>query len=180
MTSEPITPPSASTVTANSVLLIVDAESLLSRYPQPSLDPQKPTVIEDGFIFGISATSAAENIKNDSKITLTTNNGKVFHIRGRTVSLLAEHSVVFHNITVDDTGILSPPKLIVHGDQTVPAPDPANPNQPGSHKADDHYWECSPQLSTGVATCELSFMLINQRCEALGYFSWKTEVTLSA
>lgn len=100
-------------------------------------------------------------------------------IRGRTVSLLAEHSVVFHNISVGDTGILSPPKLVVHSEQTVPAPDPANPTQPGSHKADDHYWECS-QLTPGVAACELSFMLLNQRCEVLGYFSWETEVTLSA
>ena len=179
MTSEPITSPSAGAVTANSVLLIVDAESLLSRYPQPSLDPQKPTAIEGGFIFAISATTAAPNIINDSKIILTTNNGKVFHIRGRTVSLLAEHTVVFHNMTVHDSGVLSPPKLIVHGDQTVPAPDPANPIQPGSHSADDHYWECS-QLSTGVTACEFNFMLINQRCEAVGYFSWKAEVTLSA
>lgn len=178
MTSEPITSPSASVVTANNVLLIVDAESLFSRYPQPSLEPQKPTVIEDGFIFIISGTETTQNTKNDSKV-LTASNGQVFHVRGRTVSLLAEHSVVFHNISVSDTGILSPPKLVVHDEQTVPAPDPANPTQPGSHKADDHYWECS-LLTPGVATCELSFMLINPRCEVLGYFSWKTEVTLSA
>ncbi|WP_405046533.1 AidA/PixA family protein [Pseudomonas sp. JL3] len=95
-------------------------------------------------------------------------------IRGRTVSLLAEHSVVFHNISVGDTGILSPPKLVVHSEQQSP-----RPPQPGSHKADDHYWECS-QLTPGVAACELSFMLINQRCEVLGYFSRETEVTLSA
>ncbi|WP_253426633.1 AidA/PixA family protein [Pseudomonas sp. GGS8] len=179
MTSEPITSPSAGAVIASSVLLIVDAESLLSHYPQPSLESQNPTVIEDVFIFPVTSSTTTQSAENDSKIMLTAHNGKVFHIRGRTVSLLAEHSVVFHNITVSDAGVLSPPKLIVHGDQTVPAPDPTNPTQPGSHKADDHYWECS-QLSTGVATCELSFMLINQRCEALGYFSWKTEVTLSA
>ena len=53
MTSEPIKSPSSSVATANNVLLIVDAESLLSRYPQPSLKPQLPTVIEDGFIFAI-------------------------------------------------------------------------------------------------------------------------------
>ena len=179
MTSEPITSPSASVVTANNVLLIVDAESLLSRYPQPSLESQNPTVIEDAFIFPVSSSTTTQNAENDSKITLIASNGKVFHIRGRTVSLLAEHTVVFHNLTVDDAGVLSPPKLIVHSDQTVPAPDPVNPIQPGSHSADDHYWECS-QLSTGVTVCELSFMLINQRCEAVGYFSWKTEVTLSA
>jgi hypothetical protein len=177
MTSEPITSPSASVVRASSVLLIVDAESLLSRYPQPSLEAQKPTVIEDGFIFAISGTETTKKTKNDSKVTLTASNGQVFHLRGKTVSLLAEHSVVFHNISVSDAGILSPPKLVVNGEQTVPAPDPANPTQPGSHKADDHYWECS-QLTPGVVACELSFMLINQRCEVLGYFSWKTEVTL--
>ncbi|WP_339521564.1 AidA/PixA family protein [Pseudomonas sp. EL_65y_Pfl2_R96] len=179
MTSKAITSPSASIATANNVLLIVDAESLLPRYPHPSLEPKKPTVIEDDFIFAISGTTTTQNAKSDSVITLTANNRKVFHLRGRTVSLLAEHSVVFHNMTVSDDGVLSPPKLVVHSDQTVPAPDPANPTQPGSHKAGDHYWECS-QLTMGVATCELSFMLINQRCEAMGYFSWKTEVTLSA
>ncbi|MBK5300236.1 hypothetical protein JFT98_03540 [Erwinia sp. TH29] len=179
MTSEPITSPSAGAVIASSVLLIVDAESLLSRYPQPSLESQNPTVIEDGFIFPVSSSTTTQSAENDSKITLTASNGKIFHIRGRTVSLLAEHTVVFHDLTVDDAGVLSPPKLIVHSDQTVPAPDPANPTQPGSHSADDHYWECS-QLSTGVTACELNFMLINQRCEVLGYFSWKAEVTLSA
>jgi hypothetical protein len=178
MTSEPITSPSASVVRASSVLLIVDAESLLSRYPQPSLEAQKPTVIEDGFIFVASGTTTIQNVKNDSKITLTAND-KVFHLRSRTVSLLAEHSVVFHNISVGAPPVLSPPKLVIHSDQTVPAPDPANPTQPGSHQADDHYWECS-QLTPGVVACELNFMLINQRCEVLGYFSWKTEVALSA
>ncbi|MGF6332249.1 hypothetical protein ABH909_005127 [Pseudomonas sp. BS3782 TE3695] len=178
MTSEPITSPSASIVTANNVLLIVDAESLLSRYPQPSLESENPTVIEDGFIFPVTGSTATQSAENDSKIILT-GNENIFHIRGRTVSLLAEHSIVFHNISVVDTGILSPPKLVVNGEQTVPAPDPANPTQPGSHKADDHYWECS-QLTHGVTTCELSFMLINQSCDVLGYFSWETEVTLSA
>ena len=179
MTSEPITSLSASVVTVSNVLLIVDAESLLSRYPQPSLESQNPTVIEDGFIFPVTSSTTTQSAENDSKITLTASNEKVFHIRGRTVSLLTEHTVVFHDLTVDDAGVLSPPKLIVHSDQTVPAPDPANPTQPGSHSADDHYWECS-QLSAGVTACELNFMLINQRCEVLGYFSWKTEVTLSA
>ncbi|MNN92979.1 hypothetical protein D3C81_2113430 [compost metagenome] len=50
MTSEPRSP-SASTATANNALLIVDAESLLSRNQQSGMDSQSPTVNEQGLIF---------------------------------------------------------------------------------------------------------------------------------
>lgn len=177
MTSEPMTSPSTTIAPANNVLLIVDAESLLSRYPQPSLEPQNPTEITQGFIFAISGTDATQSTTNDSLLTLTARNGKNFHIRGRTVSLLAEHSVVFYEMSVGNAGVLSPPEWVVHSNLTVPAPDPANPTQPGSHTADDHYWHCT-QLSAGVETCVLNFMLINKSCEALGYFSWAVNVKL--
>lgn len=175
MTSEPIKSPSSSVATANNVLLIVDAESLLSRYPQPSLKPQLPTVIEDGFIF---AVGGLQSTTNDRNMTLSVDNGATLHIRGRTVSLLAEHSVVFYEMSVGDAGVLSAPKLVVHGNLAVPAPDPANPTEPRRHQADDHYWECT-RLSSGVEGCELNFMLINTSCEALGYFSWAIEITLT-
>jgi hypothetical protein len=177
MTSEPIKSPSSSGTTANNVLLIVDAESLLSHYPQPSLEPQDPTVIEKGFVLAMGGSATEKNIENDSIIALCADNGKTFHIRGRTISLLAEHSVVFYKLSIGDAGVLSTPELIVHGNLTVPAPDPANPTEPGSHKADDHYWQCE-QLASGVEKCELSFMLIDKNCEALGYFSWAVEVKL--
>ncbi|MDN3223007.1 AidA/PixA family protein [Pseudomonas nunensis] len=176
MTSEPIKSPSSSVATANNVLLVVDAESLLAKYPTPSLDAENPTTISDEFIYVASGT---DTVKNDSKLTLTTSNGKTFHIRGRTVSLIAEHSVVFYDMAVGDSQVLSPPKLQVSSGLTVPAPDPENPTQPGSHLADDHYWECT-HLNPGVAACELSFMLVNQSCEVVGCFSWEVEVTLSA
>ncbi|MGF6114091.1 AidA/PixA family protein [Pseudomonas frederiksbergensis] len=179
MTSEPIKSPSSSVATANNVLLIVDAESLLAKYPTPSLEAENPTSVSDGFIFAVVGKAPKKPAINDSLLKLTVSNGKTFHIRGRTVSLLAENNVVFYNMTVGDTQVLSLPTLVVHTGLTVPAPDPTNPTQPGSHQADDHYWEFS-QLTAGVATCELSFMLVNQRCEAVGYFSWAVEVKFSA
>ncbi|MHC8325378.1 AidA/PixA family protein [Pseudomonas sp. LB1P83] len=178
MTSEPIKPPSPSVATANNVLLVVDAESLLSKYPTPSLEAENPTAITDGFIFVANGTDVKKTVINDSKLTLTASIGKTFHIRGRTVSLIAEHSVVFYDMVVDDAQVLSQPKLLVKGNLTVPAPNLENPTQPGSHQADDHYWECS-QLTPGVAACELSFMLVNQRCEVMGYFSWAVDVKLT-
>lgn len=179
MTFEPIKSPSSNGATANNVLLIVDAESLLAKYPTPSLEADNPTSISNGFIFIASENKNENNVENDSILKLFADNEKAFRLRGRTVSLLAEHSVVFYDFAVVDTLVITPPKLVVHSDLTVPALDPANPTQPGSHKADDHYWEYS-QLTAGVAACELSFMLVDQRCEVVGYFSWEVEVTLSA
>ncbi|MFJ7282114.1 AidA/PixA family protein [Pseudomonas sp. NPDC099000] len=178
MTSEPIKPPSSSVATAHNVLLVVDAESLLLRYPDPSLEPENPTSIADGFIFAINGSLTPQSTINDSSITLTLGTGSTFHIRSRTVSLLAEHSVVFYGMSAGDAGVLSTPELVVKEDLTVPAPDPENPTVPGSHSADDHYWQCT-QLATGVEACELSFMLIDKSCEALGYFRWAVDVKLT-
>ena len=177
MTSEPIKSPSSSVATANNVLLIVDAESLLLRYPEPSLEADKPTSISDGFVFAINGSPTPKSTTNDSQMTFIAGNDATFHIRGRTVSLLAEHSVVFYDMSVGDAGVLSAPELVVQDGLTVPAPDPENPTEPGSHQADDHYWKCT-RLATGVEACELKFMLIDKNCEALGYFSWGVEVRL--
>ena len=178
MTSEPIKSPSSSVATANNVLLIVDAESLLLRYPNPSLEADNPTPISDGFVFSINGSPESQSTTNDSIITLTAGSDATFHIRGRTVSLLAEHSVVFYEMSVGDAGVLSAPELVVRGDLTVPAPDTENPTEPGTHQADDHYWACT-RLAAGVEACELHFMLVDKNCEALGYFSWAVEVKLS-
>jgi hypothetical protein len=179
MSTDQLVPPSENTEPANNVLLIVDAETLLSRYPQPSLEPDAPTLIDDGFIFVVGGIQIKTSGKNDSIITSITTNNKTFHIRGRTVGLQAEHSVVFYGITVSDVGLLSPPQLIVHSGLTLPAPAPENPTQPVSQKADDHYWQCT-QLAAGVEKCELKFMVVNTSCEAVGYFSWVVEVELAS
>lgn len=178
MTSEPIKSPSSSVATANNVLLVVDAESLLSKYPTPSLDAENPTPIADGFVFVINGSTTPQSTKNDSSITLTIGIGSTSHIRSRTVSLLAEHSVVFYEMSVGDAGVLSTPELVVKEKLSVPAPDPENPIEPGSHTADDHYWQCT-QLAAGVEVCELNFMLIDKSCEALGYFRWAVEVKVT-
>ncbi|MDZ4324699.1 MAG: AidA/PixA family protein [Pseudomonas sp.] len=178
MTSEPIKSPSSSVATANNVLLVVDAESLLLRYPQPSLEADNPTSISHGFVFAINGSPKPQSTINDSSITLITDKSATFHIRGRTVSLLAEHSVVFYDMSVGDAGVLSAPELVVQGDLAVPAPDPENPSEPSTHRADDHYWRCR-KLAAGVGACELRFMLIDKNCEALGYFSWVVEMKLT-
>lgn len=155
---------------ATNLLLIIDAETLLTHYSQPSLDPQRPTMIEDGFIFSVGASSSGHELIIPLSGTL--------HLRGRTVGLHAEHSVVLYNLTVGDAGVLEPPQLVVHNQLPLPAPNPETPTEPLTGKANDHYWCCRP-LSPGVERCELGFMLVDSNCEVLGYFGWEVEVTVS-
>lgn len=177
MTSEPIPSPSSSVTEAYNVLLVVDAESVLSRYPQPSQDAAAPTSISDGLIFFTLGNISKEIVINDSKLTLPVEVGRNIHLRGRSISLIAEHSVVIYRLTVTQSGALSDPHLEVHPNLTVPAPNPENPTVPASRKADDHFWVCTAKAA-GVTQCELSFMLVNQQCEAVGYFSWQTKVEI--
>jgi hypothetical protein len=170
MTSEPIP-------NAHNILLIIDAESLLSRFPDPSKDAATPTTIADGFIFFAAGNNSKEIVINDSKVSLPIEIGRPIHFRGRSVSLISEHSAVIYRMTVDDSSVLSDPELKVHTGLTVPAPNPQSPTEPGSHQADDHFWDCTPK-TTGAIGCELSFMLVNQQCEAAGYFQWATKIEI--
>lgn len=171
MTSEPIPSPSSAITDAHNVLLIVDAESVLKRYPNPSLDAAAPTSITDGFIFFAIGNNPKEIVINDSKPIIHSEIGRDLHLRGRSVSLIAEHSVVVYRMKVADSGVLSEPDLQIHTDLTVPAPNPDDPTTPGSRQADDHFWTCTPK-KPGDVQCELSFMLVNQQCEVVGYFHW--------
>lgn len=179
MTSEPIPSPSNADNNAHNVLLIFDAESVLTSNPHPSKDAAKPTRITDGLVFFITGNNSKKNVTSDSKVTLPVEMGRDLHFRGRSVSLIAEHSVVIYSMTVGNSSVLTDPLLEVHPGVTVPAPAPSHPITPGSHKADDHYWACTTKTS-GTAECVLNFMLVNQQCETAGYFQWQVAMELTS
>ncbi|QIB05683.1 hypothetical protein GZ982_13480 [Pseudomonas fluorescens] len=163
---------SSETGTAH-VSLIVDAETLLSRYPQASQDPNTPTPIDEHFIFLLGG-ALLSNTKIDSR-GLPISLGRITHLRSRTIALRAEHSVVLYEFAVETGEVLPAPELVVNADQTVPAIDVENLTHPIPQQTDDHFWRCRP-LSQGKESSELRFMLVNSQCEVAGYFSWAVDV----
>lgn len=163
---------SSETATAHA-LLIVDAETLLSRYSQPSHDPDNPTLIDKGFVFilGGAHLPAAKTGSHVLQMSL----GQAVCLRSRSIALRAEHSVVVYFFTTGAAGVLPAPKLVVKADQPVPAIDIKDLTQPTLQHADDHFRLCQP-LSSGKEQCELSFMLVNSQCEAVGHFRWGIKV----
>ncbi|WP_347904559.1 AidA/PixA family protein [Pseudomonas purpurea] len=178
MSTDTTTLPADTTEQIANLLLIVDAETLLSHYPNPSLDPQQPTSVDDGFILFFGGAHGTSPNAHPNRLALLAGSAKTFHLRTRTVGLRAEHSVVVYAMSVGKAGVLSPPELVVHEGLTLPALDPENLAQPISQNATDHFWRCK-QLTAGVEKCTLSFMLVSTDCQALGYFSWTAEVKLS-
>ena len=80
MTSEPIPSPSSAATHAHNILLIVDAESMLKRHPDSSLDPAAPTGIADGLVFFAAGNNSKEIVINDSKVTLPVDIGRIVHL----------------------------------------------------------------------------------------------------
>jgi len=174
-TDKPASPEEKSEAATN-VLLIVDAETVLSHYPEPSQAPDEPTPIGDGFIFALGGAHLMSD-GNSRHLKLRADNGQTFHIRSRDIALLAEHSVVFYQLIAGDTGVLSTPQLIVNSDQRQPVLNKEDLTQPISQNADDHFWQCRP-LAAGIGSCELRFMLVDSECKVLGYYSWKADIEL--
>ncbi|OLF55575.1 AidA/PixA family protein [Pseudomonas chlororaphis] len=172
------TDPSVSATAPAHLLFIVDAESLLARYPQPSQAADAPTPIEPGFVFPLGGAHLPNANSSGDTLNCIADIGQVFHIRGRTIALRAEHSVVIYQIAIGDAGVLSPPELRVQPDRDVPALDLENPDQPITHQADDHFWRVT-HLKPGTATCQVSFMLVDTECQVAGYFGWEVEVALA-
>lgn len=167
-------PNAISSETANAhVSLIVDAETLLLRYPQASQDPDTPTPIDEHFIFFLGG-ALLSSATIDSRV-LPISLGRTTHLRSRTIALRAEHSVVVYGFVVEKGDVLPAPELVVNADQTIPAIDIENLTQPISQQADDHFWRCQP-ISHGKERSELRFMLVNSQCDAVGYFSWAVDV----
>lgn len=167
-------PNAISSETANAhVSLIVDAETLLSRYPQASQDPDTPTPIDEHFFFFLGSVLLSSTTI-DSRV-LPISLGRTTHLRSRTIALRAEHSVVVYGFAVEKGEVLPAPELVVNADQTIPAIDIGNLTQPIPQQADDHFWRCQP-LRQGKEHGELRFMLVNSQCDAVGYFSWAVDV----
>jgi len=171
------TEPSAvcgATATAH-VSLIVDAETVLSNYPQASQDPDTPTPIAAHLVFVLGGSHCGA-VQSDS-VVLPMGLGLTVHLRARTVALRAEHSVVIYGFTVENGQVLPAPELMINAHQTVPAIDIENLTQPVLQQADDHFWCCRP-LSRGTEKSQLRLMLVNSQCEAVGYFSWAVDVVV--
>lgn len=160
-----------------SLLVILDSESLLARYPEPSQSANNPTIVDSQLIYGLCARAPKLIAQNKGNLQLNMTSGETLHLRGQTLALRAEQSLLFYAVSSSTGGVLSMAKLVLHDNLSRPSQNPNDLLQPISQNASDYYWELQVQGS-GVEHCQLDFMLVDQSCSVLGYFRWDCEVEI--
>ncbi|WP_050385988.1 AidA/PixA family protein [Bradyrhizobium pachyrhizi] len=160
------------------VLIIVDAETLLSRYPNISLSPDAPVRIDSEHIYVLATRDGGPLGTNDGHLDLAVTPGVHLRIRGNALALRGEHIVAFYGIAQEHAGVLSPFEFVLRQALTVATPNFENLLQPSNQSIDDHFWQ-SQVLADGVAPCDLNFMVLNKACSALGYFRWRLQINVA-
>ncbi|WP_445215916.1 AidA/PixA family protein [Bradyrhizobium sp. Pa8] len=160
------------------VLLIVDAETLLSRYSNVSLSPDAPVPIDSEHLYVLAARDGGPLGSNDGHLDLVVTPGVHLRIRGNALALRGEHIVVLYGIAQEHADVLSLFELVQRPALTVATPNFEKLLQPGNQRIDDYFWQ-SRVLADGVAPCDLNFMVLNKACSVLGYFRWRLQINVA-
>ncbi|WGS52154.1 inclusion body family protein [Paraburkholderia sp. D15] len=158
------------------VLVIVDAATLLTAYPDVSLDADAPTPIDGVHVYVVNAADAQQIGHNDSRIAATLNAGDELHLRASALSLRAHESVVFYRFTLSDANVIAPWEAVTR-DATLSVPDPADLLQPTSQKISEHYWRAAV-LAAGKVSCTADFIVLGGDEKIRGYFSWEIDIEI--
>ena len=160
------------------VLVIVDAETLLSRYPHASLSSDTPTLVDGAHLYVLAARDIGPLGRNDGHLDLAGRPGVHLRIRGNALALRGEHIVLLHRMAQDNADVLSPFELVLREALTVPTPNADSLLEPGSQGINDHFWR-SQVLAHGEAACDLDFIVLDKDCAILGYFRWRLQISIS-
>lgn len=160
------------------VLVIVDAVTLLSAYPDASRDPDAPTVIDGRHLYVVSPGDAAQLGHNDSRLFAGLSPGDQLRLRETALALRAEVGVLFVRFGLKDTGIVTPFELEVR-DAATPVPDADDLLHPPCRPMKDHYWR-SDVLAAGATACTADFAVFDRDGAVSGYFRWETSIGIGA
>ena len=159
------------------VLIVVDVETLLSRYADSTTS--EATVVADSIHFYVLASCDDEPLgRNDARIDLAAKPGDYIRIRAISLALRGEHSVLLHSIAHAQSEILAPFDLVLPGALTVATPNADNLLEPGRQSIDDHFWQ-SQVVASGIAECDLDFMVVDTACALAGYFRYHLQIGIA-
>ncbi|KVV45832.1 inclusion body protein [Burkholderia territorii] len=159
------------------MLVIVDAVTLLSAYPNASRDADAPTMIDGRHIYIVSAGDTGPLGHDGSWLFAGLSSGDQIHLRETALALRAEVSVLFVGFELKDAGIVAPIQAEVR-DATMPIPDVDDLLHPSCRPMKDHVWR-SEVLAAGATTCTADFVVLDRDGTVSSYFRWKTSIEIA-
>ena len=164
------------------IMLILDADLLDQRYPDPSQYPHRPTPIgaDEAFIVAVPRRIAPRGQAGNT-LELYANRGDQIHWRAIALSGGVSHAILYRIETDDQTGnkdtAIASTAVMLQSGRTVPIPDPAEPTRYAASAACDALRWSSDIARPGRLHCRLSFYLVRQHdieghLDISGYYRW--------
>lgn len=159
------------------VLVAFDTETILQKYPNPSKNPNAPTLIDFHHVYMITNQDNVINGQAGGELDLKAQVGDLIRWRETSLSLGFEKSVIFYKFIGNVGNELISTPTPRKAEASFAQPNTTNPSVPTCQKIANYYWS-SETLSTGRVTYHFNFMVVDRNCNAMGYFSWDPFITI--
>jgi nematocidal protein AidA len=162
------------------IQITFDAESILHKYPTPSLKPEAPTAVDSKYIFMVVADDEAVSGNGGGNLNVRAETNDT--IRWRETTPGTDYSTILYAFPTKTDLISVPQPLLVP--VQAPLPDPANPTKPKTQTIQDYYWNCvvtkpSPDPKVPLAY-HFNFMIVSRHGATKGYYSWDPWITITS
>jgi hypothetical protein len=172
----------SSEISIDNVLIAFDAETLLEVYPNPSLDPDNPTAVQnaDKVIFMMTKKGDTLCGHGASELNFTAQPSDIIRWRETTLERNTGRNVQLYKYQAWAGGNLLAAPAIQPVNVTIPIPNPADPVHPTNfQKVADYLWQ-STALDTGTVVYTFSFVVLKRDGTPLGYFRWDPYITITS
>ncbi len=161
------------------VMLIFDAVTLLSRYPEASRTPDAPTPADAECCYAFAPGADALAEPNGGRLKLRTPIGAQVRIRATTPSLLTEHSVMVTSLQLSGARALSDPQPVVNPQAEAFVPQLGEQPHPARRHATDAFWQMQV-LAHQPVEARIDATFLDREANVLGCFRWQLAIDFAA
>lgn len=159
------------------VLVSIDTETILKKYPNISKDPASPTFIDVNHVYMVTNQDNVIQGQAGGELDLKAQVGDLIRWRETSLSQSFETAVIFYKFIANAGAQListpSPRKAIA----SVAVPNTSNPSVPSCQKVDNHYWS-SETLECGRVTYHFQFLIVDRNCSIVGCCTWDPFISI--
>jgi nematocidal protein AidA len=160
-------------------LLVFDAATLLSRYPDASRAPDAPSLADAECCYCLAPEAGELVASNNGLFRISAPLGAQLRLRPATLALRAEQSVLLTSVLLSDEKTLTKPQLVVHDKAEVFVPGSQDPAQPERLHSLDHFWHANVIAHDSVEAL-IGATITDRNANVLGCFRWKLVFEISA
>ncbi|MFJ3006194.1 inclusion body family protein [Pseudomonas fluorescens] len=159
------------------ILVSIDTETILKKYPNISKDPKNPTLIDWHHVYMVTNQDNVVSGQAGGELDLKAQVGDLIRWRETSLSQSFEQAVIFYKFIGNAGADLISPPSPRKATACVAVPNRENPSVPSCQKVDNHYWS-SETLDCGRVTYHFHFLIVDRNCKIIGCCSWDPFISI--